>query len=101
MTCSRLVEKDREGIGLLAGRATSHPDSHRHVSRAALEQLGENVLFEHRKGFLVSEEARHTNQEIAVEQVQLAALTFESLDVFVDVAGECELDAALDASRYG
>ena len=41
------------------------------------QQLGQDLLLEHREGLLVAEEAGHADEQIAIEHVELVAIALQ------------------------
>lgn len=56
-------------------------------------------MLERLEGVLVPEEARHADEQVFVERVQLARIAAQLLDVHVDVDRPVESEAALDSAR--
>jgi hypothetical protein len=96
-----LGEQDGERVGLFAGGAARHPDAQRGITRPTLHQLGQHLVLEHLERLFVAEEARHADEQIAVENVELVAALAEAVDVLVDVVDTRQLEAPLDSPRDG
>ncbi len=82
---SELLEEDREGVRLFARGTPRDPDPDRRVRRGGVEELGEKLVLQDGERALVAEEARHADEEIPVEDVELFAIALETLDVLVEV----------------
>jgi hypothetical protein len=79
------VEKDGDGIGLLARRASRHPHSDLLVRRCSVDDVRDDPLLQRRERLIVAEEPRYADEEVFVEGTQLARVVAKLLDVPVDV----------------
>src|SRR5712671_3215342 len=69
-----LTQKDRNRVGLLAARATGHPDAKLIVHTLAFEELWNDQGFESVEGSGVTEEIGDTDQEVAKQGADLFRL---------------------------
>ena len=76
----RFHERHGDGIRLLAGGAAEHPDAERFVA-ALLEQLGQDLALENVERFGVAEEARHADEHVGVERIELLGVAAEEMGV--------------------
>lgn len=76
-----LAHQDAQRIGLLAGGASRHPDTHGVVGAAPLEQLRDNQFFQRREGFLVAKEVGDVDQQIAEQRSQFVRFLPQHVDV--------------------
>ena len=96
-----LFEEDGQGIGFLAGGAAGDPDSQRAAGRAVFEQRRQHPtlqLFPHRR---VAEEARYPDQQFLEQQIRLAGILLEKLDIAGDAVDLVNAHAPLDAAVDG
>jgi hypothetical protein len=68
-------QQNPNGIGLFAGGAAGHPDSHRFVRLLDVEQLRDDMSFERLENVAVAEKSRHRDKEIAKSACASSALS--------------------------
>lgn len=94
-------QQDRQGIGLLAGRATDDPDPQRLAPVLALEQVRDHVLFEDGPFLSVAEEFGHADQKIVEQVLRLVGGGAEQFDIGGQLVDQQRLHPALDAAQEG
>ena len=95
-----LAEEDGDGVGLLAGGATGHPDPHGLAGRF-FQQAGDDLFLQGLEGLRVAEEVGHGDQEIPEERLHLQRVLPQVTDVDVHVTDLVDGHASLDAAADG
>src|ERR1700733_12932946 len=83
----QIAKNDGKRVRFLARRTSGHPDPERAIGRAPLEESRKDPLFEELEELRVPEEPCDSNQQIAVEHVELTPIPLQALDVLVDIGG--------------
>ena len=84
LDCGELLDQHhRERIGLLAGGASAAPHADRLIPVRATDEVGDDLLGEHRKGFRLPEECRHPDQQVLVERRDLFGVLPQPLEIIV------------------
>ena len=76
-----LLQQYREGISLFARRAAGTPDAKGTALRLAFKKPGDNLGLQRLKGQRVTEELRHTNQQIPKKGFDLDGCLLQVFDV--------------------
>ena len=92
-----LPERDGQRIGLLARGAPRHPQAQRHVRGLGLQDLGEDAGFQGLEQCRVPKEARHVDQEIPVQRLDLGTILLQPTGVGRERGLAVERHAAQDA----
>ena len=77
----RFKQQHRQRIRLLSRRTAGHPDPDFFPRRNLVEDLGNDCAFQDRKRFRITKKARHSNQQIFVERVQLLGMRQDTVTV--------------------
>ena len=77
-----LLQKEHgDGIGLLAGAAAGHPDAQRPIQGLPLHELRNDFLRQLVEGGRVAEEVGHIDEEVLGEQLTLARILAQDLQI--------------------
>ena len=71
------MEQHGDRIGFLAGRASRHPDANLFAASRrdrAADDVGNHPVLEDLERLVVAEKARHADQQILIERIQLARI---------------------------
>jgi hypothetical protein len=68
----KLLQRNRERVGFLAGRTARHPDSDRVDWRSSIDDLGEDARLQLVEHLRVAEKAGHVDEQIVIQRVDLA-----------------------------
>ena len=94
-----LAEGHGQGVGLLAGGAARHPGAQRAAGGLAREQRRQDVGAQLIPHLLVAEEARHPDQQLAEQQLDLGGVGAQQLHVRRPPGEVEEGGAPLDAAQ--
>ena len=92
-----LAQQHGDRVGLLPRGAARHPDAQHIAGGLALQQGGQDVALEHLERGGVTEEARHVDQQLPEQHVDLVGLLVEVAGVDLGVADVVLGHAPLDA----
>jgi hypothetical protein len=95
-----LPDDDCQGIGLLPGGATGHPDPQLSFIRV-LQQSRKPVFPDFVKGLGVSEKTGDADEQLPVEGRHLTRVGFQVGDIFPQAVDLVDRHAALDAPYHG
>src|ERR1019366_8569839 len=95
-----LMQEDRDGIGLLAGRASRRPDADHGACGLVCKEFGEALFLKYLEGLRIAEETGYTDQQVTKQRLHLGWRLLQIPDVVVDhvdlVNGHAPFDAAVD-----
>src|SRR4030042_105914 len=96
----KLPEEDGNGIGLLTGGASGHPDSKAVIVRFLLKQLRQDFLLQYFKGLRIPEKAGDVDQKLLEQEMHLLGVLLQKtgigVRVFNGVDGHPSFDPASD-----
>ena len=75
------LEKDGEGICLLAGGTAGRPDADHRTCRLTLKNSGHDLLLEGLEGLRIPEEIGHADQQIAKQRLDLRRVLLQIIDI--------------------
>jgi len=96
-----LAQKDRDGIGFVAGRTAGHPDAHLVGGALVLEQHRYDEGLECAKGDGIAEKTGNPDQQVAEQGADLFRICAQPLDIIFELCRLDYLHAALDPALKG
>jgi len=97
-----LLQQDGDRIRLFAGGAAGAPDAHRSTHRFVLEQPGDDLCRQRRKGIRVAKKIGHTDQHVIEQRLHFNRGLLQVLHVGVNafdlVHRHAPLDPAVDSA---
>ena len=97
----RLLEHDGQGIGLLPGGAAGHPRPQGLAGRPAGDERRDGLFAQMLPGGGIAEEARHADQQLLEEQIQLLGVFLQVPDIVGNLGNLVDAHATLDPAVEG
>ena len=81
LVSEKLEERDRDRVRLLATRASRYPHANRLLRRVRRHHRGEAIALQDVERVGIPEEARHANEQVLVERVQLVGILAQVCEI--------------------
>ena len=95
------MDQNGDGVGLLAAGAAGHPDPELVTFGPRGKQLGQGLFGQHVERLRIAEEARHADQQLGKEPVDLVRILLEVAHVLGRVLDLVHVHSPLDPPPDG
>ncbi len=94
-----LKEQHGDGVGLLAGGATRHPDAQSLFRLLGLHQRGHHLRNQDLKGFAIAEKTGHADEQIPGQELDLLRMTAQIFQILRQLVDMVQAHAPRDAAH--